>query len=199
MRFVFGVMSFLAVSLGAVGAHATSVSIPPMDVMAHRSDVIVEAVVRSQEVVMDNRRIVTRTTLEVLDGMKGKAKGDVVVVDQIGGELNGVKGWIAGAHHFQIGEQAVLFAVKLPSSDQVVLYGIGFGLFSTKENGQVREEIGDVVNFRRTSTGLVPAMAEKRTYANIAALKQNIADILERKPPAEAVRLRDLANRAGRP
>jgi hypothetical protein len=197
MRFVLGLLSVLAVSFSAVDAGATSVSIPPMDVMVHRSDVIVEAVVRSQEVVMDNRRIVTRTTLEVLDGMKGKTKGDLVVVDQIGGELSGVKGWIAGAHHFEIGEQTVLFAVHLPSSDRVVLYGIGFGLFAAKVGGEVREEIGDVVNYRRTQTGLVPAMAEKRTYPTMTALKQNIADILERKPPAEAIRLRELANRAG--
>jgi hypothetical protein len=127
-------------------ASATVVLVPPMDELARRSDVVVQAIVRESQVIKDEQgRIITVTSLEVLDGLRGRKTGDIVRVHQLGGEFGGQQAWVAGAHKFVINEEIVFFGVKLPKDESVVVpYGIGFGIFRVLDDvdGRHVHEIG---------------------------------------------------------
>ncbi len=177
----------LVAALGLVAwaqsARATVVIIPTMEEMVHRSEVIVHAVVRDTVVEEDRPgRLVTLTSLEVLDGIDGAKVGDVLTVFQVGGERDGRVAWIAGAHHFRIGEELVLFAVRPPAlAGRIVLYGIGFGLFSVVDgvDGKHVEEIGgDVVQVKRTAQGeTFSPPPPPRRYESLDAFKTMLRGI----------------------
>jgi hypothetical protein len=133
-------------ALGALGVQATVVVLHSLEEMSRTSEVIVHARVAERSVREEGHGVVTLTELEVIDGLKGAKAGDVLTVYQVGGELDGVRKWIEGAHEYAIGEEVVLFAVR--HQDRVVSYGVGVGKFRVVYDGAFRrviEDLGDVV------------------------------------------------------
>lgn len=157
LRTLFSV-AVVSALLAVAPAAATVVVVPTMEEMTHRSDVVVHCVVREVAVEEDKPgRLVTLTSLEVLDGIAGAKAGDLLTLFQVGGEKDGRVAWIAGAHHFVVGEELVVFAVQPPAlNGRIVPYGIGFSVFAVKDgvDGKHVEEIGgDVVQLQRTADG----------------------------------------------
>ena len=174
------VSAFVAVSAPAA---ATVVVVPTMEEMTHRSDVVVHCVVREVTVEEDRPgRLVTLTSLEVLDGIAGAKAGDLLTLFQVGGEKDGRVAWISGAHHFVVGEELVVFAVQPPAlNGRIVPYGIGFSLFAVKDgvDGKHVEEIGgDVVQLQRTPDGGSKMSAvEPRRFDTLDAFKAMLRGI----------------------
>jgi hypothetical protein len=172
-----------ALALGTPAA-ATVVVVPTMEEMTHRSDVVVHAVVR--DVVVEEPtpgRLITLTSLEVLDGLSGAKTGDVLTVYQVGGEKNGRVAWIAGAHRFVVGEELVVFAVRPAALEgRIVPYGIGFSLFRVVDgiDGRHVDEIGgDVVQLQKTvEGGTQMAAVTPRTYPTLDGFKAMVRNIL---------------------
>jgi hypothetical protein len=191
-------LRFFAPALAVVAAlvvfearpgRATVVVIPTLEEMTHRSDVVVHAVVRDVVVEEDSPgRLVTRTALEVLDGIAGAKSGDVLTVFQVGGQKDGRVAWVAGAHHFVVGEELVVFAVRPEGlGGQIVPYGIGFSLFSVVDgiDGKHIEEIaGDVVQLKKDSDGSEKmAAVEPRRFASLDGFKSLLRSILSATNP----------------
>jgi hypothetical protein len=175
----------VAVPMWAPPAHATVVVVPELEELTHRSEVVVQAVVRQVTVFKDERgRLITETSLEVLDGVLGAKAGDIVPVQQLGGSLDGHEAWIAGNHRFKVGEEVVFFGVRLPKDRRVVIpYGIGFGIFHVVDdvNGRHVVEIGggDVTRMVRTPDGgskMEPI--QPRHFDDLDAFKARLRTIL---------------------
>jgi hypothetical protein len=185
LHLVHGLVCALAASL-ALPAAATVVVIPSMGELTRRSDVVVQAVVRGSETIKDdNGRTITVTSLEVLDGIRGRKAGDIVEVHQLGGILDGRQSWIAGAHKFVINEEIVFFGVKLPKDPGVVVpYGIGFGIFRILDDvdGRHVHEIGggDVSQLVRLPDGKTRmAPVSPRRFESLDAFKAMLRQSLE--------------------
>jgi hypothetical protein len=180
------------VSTWAPPAHATVVVVPELEELTHRSEVVVQAVVRDVVTFKDEKgRLITETSLEVIDGIRGAKVGDIVPVQQLGGSLEGREAWIAGNHRFTVGEEVVFFGVRLPKDRRVVIpYGVGFGIFRVVDdvNGRHVVEIGggDVSRMVRTPDGgskMEPL--QPRHFDNLDAFKSRLRSILAgRNAPA---------------
>ena len=175
----------VAVPTWAPPAQATVVVVPELEELTHRSEVVVQAVVRKVTAFKDERgRLITETSLEVLDGILGAKVGDIVPVQQLGGSLDGHEAWIAGNHRFKVGEEVVFFGVRLPNDRRVVIpYGVGFGIFHVVDdvNGRHVVEIGsgDVVQMVRTPAGgsrMEPV--QPRHFDNLDTFKVRLRTIL---------------------
>ncbi len=184
---------------------ATVVVVPSLEELTHRSDVIVHAVVRDVVTMKDERgRLITETSLEVIDGVRGGKAGDVVPVHQVGGALGDQRAWIAGNHRFHVGEEVVFFGVHLPKDPRVVVpYGIGFGIFAVTDDvdGRHAVEIGgdDVVQIVKSDKGdkkMLPVTP--RHFDNLEAFKADLRSILAgaNAPPVQHKRLLRPALRA---
>lgn len=152
----------LAILLSALPAGATQVFYVPPELMAQEADVVAHALVRDQQVRWDaqHQRILTLTTIEVLDGLKGARKGDRHTIYQVGGTLDGATFHIPGALTFTPGEQMLFFAMRY--EQQLVSYGMGLGKYLVTEvNGErfVHPQFGDVSFVRATPDGWVPTAA----------------------------------------
>lgn len=142
----------------AAPAAATVVQAVPLERMTHESDVIVHARVGGQQVTWDkdHRRVLTLTTIEVLDAVKGASKGDRLTIYQVGGTLDGVTYRIVGALQFAPGEQMVFFAKRF--EDKLVSYGMGLGKYAVTERDgklQVAPVYGDVAFVKRAADGTI--------------------------------------------
>jgi hypothetical protein len=174
---------------------ATVVVVPTLEEMAVASDVIAEVIVGDARVVRESPgRVVTYTTLEVVDAWKGAKAKDLLEVFQLGGNLFGKSSWIVGAHRFQKGERLVFFGVRSQTRAAVVPFGIGFGLFQVKEDltgAKVVEIVGDVAAVAPPAaphpahgTPLPVTAPVQRRYDTLAAFKQMVlrAERLEQLP-----------------
>jgi len=175
----------LSVATWAPSAQATVVVVPELEELTHRSEVVIQAVVRDVVTFKDERgRLITETSLEVLDGIRGAKAGDIVPVQQLGGSLDGHEAWIAGNHRFKVGEEVVFFGVRLPKDRRIVIpYGVGFGIFHVVDdvNGRHVVEIGsgDVTRMVRTPDGgskMEPV--QPRHFDNLDAFKVRLRTIL---------------------
>jgi hypothetical protein len=160
----------------AAQAQATVVVMHSVEEMTRRSDVVVHARVADQRVVREGPRVVTLTDIEVIDGYKGAKPGDVLTVYQVGGDLDGVKAWIAGAHEHKVGEEMVFFAVK--HGERVVSYGVGLGKFSVVHDGaltRIVEDLGEVAVMQPTADGQAQFTSpEPRTSASLEAFARDV-------------------------
>ena len=179
----------------ALPAFATVVQVPTLAEMTWRSDVVIHAFVVDQQVVEQKKgRIVTRTVLDVVDGVAGANEKDLVVVEQLGGALGDRKAWIAGAHRFKVGDEVVFFGVRIDNvvgEAVVVPYGIGFGIFDVLDDVDGKHAVergGDVVNLVRDPDGKSHMEAVKsRHYTSVDDLKREVRAILDGRdvaPPA---------------
>jgi hypothetical protein len=182
---IVGASAVVVVALSSPPAAATVVVVPSLEELTHRSDVIVHAIVRDVVTITDERgRLITETSLEVIDGLRGAKAGDVVPVHQVGGSLGAKRAWIAGNHRFHVGEEVVFFGVHLPKDPRVVIpYGIGFGIFDVTEDvdGRHAVELGsdDVVQVVKSKKGapqMVPVTP--RHFDNVDTFKQQLRSIL---------------------
>jgi hypothetical protein len=173
-------------------AGATVVVVPELEELTHRSEVVIQAVVREVVTFKDEQgRLITETALEVVDGIRGAKLGDVVPVQQLGGSLDGQEAWIAGNHRFTIGEEVVFFGVRLKSDRRVVIpYGVGFGIFAVRDDVDGRHVVeigsGDVSQLIRTPDGgsrMAPVVP--RHFDNLDDFKAQLRTILAgRNAPA---------------
>lgn len=167
----------LGAALYALPSAATVVVMHSLEEMTQRSEVIVHARVADQRVERrEQLGIITLTDIEVIDGIKGAEKGDVLTIYQVGGSLDGEHAWIAGAHKHRIGEEMVLFAVRHGS--QIVSYGVGLGKFVVDREGKlpsVIEDIGDIAVMERGPNGeLRYTTPEPRNSPSLDAFKEHI-------------------------
>ena len=166
---------FLWVALGSPAFATQVVPISLKDISA-RSEVVVHGVVTDQEVRWsdDKARILTLTTLRVLETLKGGTLGPEVVIYQVGGALDGVVFRIPGAVKLQKGEEIVFFGT--PYKDMLVSFGMGLGKYKVdRALGKVlvRPEFGDVAFVKKDSRGQLqnaPAPAPKGV--TLSALKR---------------------------
>jgi hypothetical protein len=164
-------------SLGAAPAAATVVVVHSLEEMTHRSDVVAHVVVRDVVVEAETPgRLITLTTVEVIDGVAGAKDGELLTVFQVGGEKDGRVAWIAGAHRFVVGEELVMFAARPPAlQGRIVPWGIGFSLFRIVDDvdGRHVEEIGgDVLQLQKTADGgSRMAPVEPRRFTDLDAFK----------------------------
>jgi len=188
MRFLL-IWGFIApFLLGVSSVHATVVVIEPLEVMSLKSEVVIHGVVFDQEVRHDDRgRIITLTTVEVLDGLKGATKGEQVVIYQVGGTFQGISQWIAGNHRFAQGEEFILFGVR--HKDMVVSYGVGIGKFRVIRDASgtvVVEDVNNVIGAYGQRNGQMKLEhAIPRVYLTLDTFKDLVRDVSNMPPPLE--------------
>jgi hypothetical protein len=190
--FALAVALAVPCSFWSPSAQATVVVVPGLEELTHRSEVVVQAVVRDVVTFKDDKgRLITETSLEVIDGIRGAKAGDVVPVQQLGGSLDGQEAWIAGNHRFKVGEEVVFFGVRLKGDRRVVIpYGVGFGIFAVRDDVDGRHAVeigsGDVSQLVRTPDGgsrMEPVTP--RHFDNLDAFKSQLRSILAgRNAPA---------------
>lgn len=186
MRFALAAV-FVAASFVSGPAAATVVAVPTLEEMTWRSDVIVQGVVVDQQVIEQKKgRMVTRTVLEVDDGIAGANVKDLLVIEQLGGELDGRVAWIAGAHKFKVGDEVVFFGTRIQNivgETVVVPYGIGFGIFDVKEDVDGKHAVergGDVANLVKDADGTSHMEPVKpRHFTNVDDFKRDLRAILD--------------------
>lgn len=187
---------FAASAALALPAAATVVVVPTLEEMTWRSDVVVHAIVVDQQVIEQVKgRVVTRTVLDVQDGIAGANPKDLLTVEQLGGNLGSRRAWIAGAHKFKVGDEVVFFGVRLQNvvgESVVVPYGIGFGIFDVKDDVDGKHAVergGEVTQLVRDENGVASMKAvTPRHYTSVDAFKAELRAILDGRnfsPPAQ--------------
>ena len=136
---------------------ATQVLRTSVEQMTQRSDVILHAHVVGQRVEWnaEKNRILTLTTLKIIQPLKGKI-GKSIVVYQVGGTLDGVTYKIPGAIKLAKGEEVVFFGVRF--RDMIASYGMGLGKFVVSRRGKsatVLPHYGDIEFVTRRADGRI--------------------------------------------
>ena len=140
---------------------------------------IVHAVVKEQEVREDqDGRIITISTLEVIDGLKNAKTGDLVELFQVGGELNGRVQKVSHQQSYNLHEEMVLFGVKL--GEMIVSYGPGLGKFKVlrdQKNFEIKilEDLKDIIGVNRDLNGRFEIKKPTpRIFNGLIKFKKNI-------------------------
>lgn len=143
-------------------AHASNtliVKLTDLNTMAKRSDIVIHGYVGDQNVVIDGMgRLITLTDVEVIDGFYGAKTGEVITMYQVGGQKNGVVMPMLGGHQYTVGQEVILFGLKLDNT--YVSYGAGQGkLDVVMKRGQetVIEDLGNVSALTRDGNGKTQA------------------------------------------
>jgi hypothetical protein len=170
----------IALFLFASVSEATIAVIHDIQTMTKKSHLVIEAKVVSQKVIEDTKgRIITLTTLQVKDGMKGAQAGQELTLYQVGGELNGRVMRLQGASVYRPGERVMLFAQ--PYHDKIVSYGLGLGKFkinSPKSEFQVTEDIQGLEIMTQEAGRKVITGPSPRKYTTLKAFKDEIRKAL---------------------
>jgi hypothetical protein len=136
--YLFGIMAVVSV------AWATSFYPRPFPVTIQDAPVIVRGHINSTysdwAVGPDNmRRLYTFYNVEVSEVLKGSATGPTLVMREMGGEKDGVGMEVAGAAHFQVGEDVVTL-LSLPNSDGTYdVHGLMMGKMDVVKNDSGEE------------------------------------------------------------
>lgn len=123
---------FLLVLLGLVPANATTILRLTRAELAARSDVIVRARVGAQEIVRSPKsgRTLTRSVLLVFEAYKG-SRGGEIVLEQMGGTLDGRTLFVPGDARLERGEEAVFF-LRCGDGPLCHLYGLSLGKYAVR-------------------------------------------------------------------
>jgi hypothetical protein len=136
------------------------VKLTDINTMAKRSDIVVHGYVGEQIVTHDELgRLITLSEVEVIDAFYGAKTGEVITMYQVGGQKNGMVMPMLGGQRYQIGQEVILFGLKLGNT--YVSYGAGQGkLDVVKEGGHevVIEDLGDVSALTRDGNGKTNAI-----------------------------------------
>lgn len=136
------------------------VKLTDLNTMAKRSDIVIHGYVGDQSVVNDDMgRLITLTDIEVIDGFYGAKTGEIITMYQVGGSKNGVIMPMLGGQRYQLGQEVVVFGLKLDNT--YVSYGAGQGKLDVIVDGAqetVVEDLGDVSAMTRDGNGAVNAV-----------------------------------------
>lgn len=134
--------------LAPVGVHAATVLGVGEAELARRADVVAFGAVISAEVLVEPEwGVYTRARVEVYDGFKGAARGDVLTVLVPGGRLsNGLHSVVAGAPVMKAGERFVAFLEKRAGT--YAPWGLSYGWL------MVRRDAHGVFRVSRSVAGL---------------------------------------------
>jgi hypothetical protein len=139
-----GVALLVAVSLvlplTAVPLHATQVEYRSIEAMGAEAQRIVRGTVVEVRPYWNatHTRILTETTIEIAEDLKGSGTSTVLVV-QFGGAVDGVRMTVAGALYWEPGEEVILFLEEsLPGRHRVS--GFSQGKFSIERDPVTGEE-----------------------------------------------------------
>lgn len=136
--------SALAAGLLAASALSAATYLPISDAeLAARAPVIVRARVVSQDKSLDTSDgpeiVVTRTSFEALEVLKGRMDSDSFQIGLPGGELGGVSTWIAGTPAFVVESEVVLFLSPPPApGGDFSLTEFALSKFDVLEDGAAR-------------------------------------------------------------
>jgi hypothetical protein len=178
-------------------AKTTLVVMENLAIMTEKSDLIIHGQVIAQSVKEDtNRRIITTTTLKVLDGMKGSKKGEIKTIYQVGGELDGRVMRITGAHQYRKGEELIFFGLSF--GDMVVSYGVGLGKFRVlrdKKNTYVVEDLHDLVAVKSGNGQQIFEEPTPREFPSLDAFK-NAIDTALHAPQFQVIQMKPMKRKA---
>lgn len=160
MAMTIGRVLLVACMLAMASAHAIIVKLTDLNTMAKRSDIVVHGYVGDQSVVNDDMgRLITLTDIEVIDGFYGAKTGEIITMYQVGGSKNGVIMPMLGGQRYQLGQEVVVFGLKLDNT--YVSYGAGQGKLDVIRSGtheMVVEDLGDVSAMTRDGNGAFNAV-----------------------------------------
>lgn len=172
---------FIFLGFFGESAFSTLVFIEDLPSMTKKSQVIIHAGVVHQESQIDeDGRIITLTTLEVIEAIKGASTGEYLTVYQVGGEYEGRVLNVSGAHRYQLGEELFLFGLRM--EDKLVSYGLGLGKFKVlggKDGEKVVEDLHDLVSAKSGPKGKI--LIEDpipRTFPSVEIFKSSIRNII---------------------
>ena len=134
--------------LAPAGADAATVLGVGESELTRRADVVAFGAVISAEVLVEPKwGVYTRARVEVYDGFKGAARGDVLTVLVPGGRVsNGLHSVVAGAPMMKAGDRFVAFLEKRQGT--YVPWGLSYGWL------KVRQDAHGVFRVSRSAAGL---------------------------------------------
>jgi len=158
------------VLLSPTVSRATTVESQTLETLVSRAGLIVEGTVLASRTYWssDGRLILTTTTIEVSESIKGSAR-PTVDVTTMGGRVGKTVLYLAGTPAFRVGENAIVFIE--PSAGYLTVFGMGQGKF-TVTNGQVSNSVAEL----STPTGQPFAVSK----VSVQSFKSEIRSILER-------------------
>lgn len=161
----------LLLFLGTIPAQATTVERFTLEDLTVRAASIFEGTVTSTESHWDARRrvILTTTTLQITDGLKGSSSGSVQITT-IGGRVGNSVLHVAGMAAFRPGETAIVFTER--SGSHTTVLGLSQGKFALV-NGVAENTVAELA-FSDGRSGT-------RQKMPVDALKSQILRILSSK------------------
>ena len=168
---LFSILAGLT-ALVAPTAHATIIVKMDLPSLVGRSDVIFlgKAVKVESRWTPDRRRIVTDTTFEVEQVIKGQAEPArpavrTITVRSLGGSVNGIGMRVSGTPMFSRDSRAVLFTEKRLGKRHVV--GMKQGVFTVRANPagkpMVRAELSGLTLAERSPAGRLQMLGHRET------------------------------------
>ena len=138
-RFILAFALILSICISLL---ATTVERLSLDDMVRKANSIVHGTVRSQTThwSSDGRLILTTTTIDVAETIKGPAK-KTVELTTIGGQVGDRGLFVSGMPSFEAGEEAVIFIEN--SGAYSIVVGLSQGKFAVK-NGEVANTISNL-------------------------------------------------------
>lgn len=173
---------FIYVLFVSLGMNATVVKISDLATMARKSEVIVQAKVLDVSTKEDtDGRIITLTTLQIIDAFKGAKKNEIKTIYQVGGQLKNKVLQVMGAHKFSKNEEMFFFGMK--HDNMLVSYGVGLGKFSIlpdKNQFQVVEDLHDLVVLKNDGIGDNYEVPIPRRYPSVGEFKNALTSALSK-------------------
>lgn len=178
-RLLFLFLTILySLNSGAIVTHLAT-----MPFMAQKADKVFHGYVGEQEVTRDKLgRIITITSIEVVDPLFATKKGEVIKFFQVGGQLNNEVTPIIGGQQFRLYQEVILFT--LDNGDYVVSFGAGQGKFDIEKPASgipaTSLAIADFGTVAQIAPGQKHAsMPPTETYENAETLKNEIRLMLK--------------------
>jgi hypothetical protein len=109
----------------------------------------------------NGRQIVTDTTFNVEEGIRGTAKGKKITIRNLGGSVDGIGMKVIGSPHFRTGERMVLFTEKRGENRYVL--GMQQGVYGINRDPSgrdlVRARLEGLTLVEKSRAGLKPLMS----------------------------------------
>lgn len=172
-------VALLCVAAVAPGARATLMPTFALSGLVHEAHAVVRGQVIDEEVVYDARfrRVYTHSVVRVEETLSGAAApGDVIVVRQVGGLLDGVHSQVVGTARLDLGDEVVLFA----RTDGAYHYLIGMaqGLFRIERGPGGATEVLRSTHAMRLVASPLPGAAPPVQRQRWETLRANVLAVL---------------------
>jgi len=142
-KLLLGCVVSIALLVGlSTAAHATTVERLTLEDLTRRSQSIVQGIVRGTRTYWspDRKLILTNTTIEVTESIKGQA-ARTVEVTTVGGQVGDTVLHVGGMPAFIPGEDTIVFVSR--SNGYLTVLGLGQGKF-TVSNGEVANSLSEL-------------------------------------------------------